>query len=178
MCKICELIQGGKYIYKDDVVAIIPSPTPCCKGHFLVVPSKHAVILEQLDDKTFATMMIAANRLAALLFETLNAEGTNILVRNGIPAGQVIEHIAIEVIPRYTQDDINLSWEPKQATQEDLARSAEELRTAIEQLEKTQQKSQQVLEGIKEQGVKEEIEGKEGKEGKEESIVRLPPRIP
>ena len=162
MCLVCQAINNGEYIYKDNNIAIIPSPMPCCKGHLLVVPIEHKVILEQLRDEVFASMMIAANKFSMLLFELLHPEGTNILVRNGLTAGQEIDHIAVEIIPRTSNDGINLSWNSKQRDLNELARNAEELRLALEQLNTKPQPKQE----------------KKEEEKKQETITRLNPRIP
>ena len=55
-----------------------------------------------------------------LLFELLKVHGTNIIMKNGIAAGQMISHASIHIIPRRSDDGLKLDWDLKQAAPEAL----------------------------------------------------------
>lgn len=120
-CIICEWIESKKnLLFEDDKIAVLLNPEPSSPGHILVVPKKHAPILEAVPDDVVGELFWNANRGSVCAFEALGAQGTNILVQNGIPAGQKVNHVIVHVIPRFESDDIPLTWQPKQLSPEQL----------------------------------------------------------
>jgi histidine triad (HIT) family protein len=121
-CRICELIRATKNkVYEDDVVVALLHDRPASVGHMLVIPKEHAAILEQVPDQTAARMFQVANRLSSVAFDALGAMGTNILLNNGIGAGQDENHCVLHVIPRRENDNLNLQWQPHQMSDDDLS---------------------------------------------------------
>ncbi len=192
MCEICKFIKEAA-LYNDGNIAVIPSPSPATKAHLLVVPVQHFTILEQLPDNLFIMMMAVANKLSSLIFETLNAEGTNIIVRNGVPANQHYPHIGVEVIPRFLNDNIQIIWETPQASDSELNAAKEELLNALRSIDEAaqakvksqtqskalQQPEQQVTNTTIVAQQKEKKENMEqGQREKKEKTFVLPPRIP
>ena len=55
-------------------------------------------------------------------------QGTNILIQNGLGAGQKVPHFAMEVIPRREEDGLQLQWPSKEMTEDELDISAQQLR--------------------------------------------------
>jgi hypothetical protein len=91
ICKILENKESFKVIYEDDLVFAILHESPAIDGHTLVIPKKHAPILEELDDKSIERLFVIANKISTSVFDTLGAHGTNILLNNGIDAGQELK---------------------------------------------------------------------------------------
>jgi diadenosine tetraphosphate (Ap4A) HIT family hydrolase len=120
-CKICQTIDNKSLsIYEDDKVSVLLISNSFSEGHLKVVPLKHYNILEQVDNDLLGYMMNIAIKFSSVVFETLGAQGTNILIQNGIPAGQVFPHFSIDVIPRKNNDGLNLKWEMNKAEHESL----------------------------------------------------------
>ena len=121
-CKVCELIQKKKrMVYEDDKIMALLAPKPCAVGHIWIVPKKHAPILEQIPDFVVANMFSKANKLSMICFENLGVQGTNILIQNGVAAGQSNDHCILHVIPRQENDGMNLLWKPKQLNEEEMS---------------------------------------------------------
>jgi diadenosine tetraphosphate (Ap4A) HIT family hydrolase len=57
-------------------------------------------------------MFQVANKISSVLFEKLNCHGTNILIQNGVGAGQINPRFSINVIPRFENDKLKLEWTP------------------------------------------------------------------
>ena len=114
-CEICELIKDkkAKRIFSDELIEIVMSPKPASLGHILIYPKEHKTILEQVPDNIVSHIFNAANKLSAVLFEALGEEGTNIIIQNGLDAGQTIPHFSINIIPRKENDGINFEWKPQ-----------------------------------------------------------------
>ncbi len=121
-CPYCEIIQQKKHIlYEDDkVVAFLPE-SGAVMGEVVVVPKEHRPIIEEVPDFVVGHAMVVANKVSVSIFEALSAHGTNILVSNGIPAGQTVAHFSIRVIPRSQNDGLNLQWQPKQLSEEEMS---------------------------------------------------------
>ena len=77
--------------------------------------------MEQVPDAELAKLFQVSNKVSSAIFENLGAQGTNIFVSNGIPAGQTVAHFTINVIPRKENDGVNLQWAPKQLTEEEMS---------------------------------------------------------
>ena len=121
VCDYCSALQQKELIvFQDDQLAVLFHPQPALKGHLLVIPKEHCPILEQVSHDVVASMFVHANKASLLLFEQLEAKGVNLLIQNGISAGQKTPHTAIEVIPRFFHDGLELSWDTKTLTEEDM----------------------------------------------------------
>lgn len=122
-CLFCKLIeQQANKIFENDKVYAMLSPEPAAPGHIIILPKQHAPILEAVPDFVVSDMFKIANKIGVAVFEGLSAHGTNLLVQNGTAAGQKHNHVMLHVIPRFDKDGVQLTWEPKEADQEELAR--------------------------------------------------------
>lgn len=120
-CIECEKIKQGKYlVYEDSSVIAMLSERPAAKGHVILFPKEHYAIIEQMPDELIGHMLSAANRISAACFRAAGAEGTNILINNGIAAGQKTGHASINIIPRAENDGLNLQWQTATANEDDL----------------------------------------------------------
>ena len=122
-CLFCQ-ISGGKVesrkVYEDDEILAILDINPASKGHTLVLPKEHYQILAQIPDDLASKLFNVTNKLAAILFDVVKAEGTNIFIANGQAAGQKSPHAVIHIIPRYEGDGVGLAWEPKKGDEKGL----------------------------------------------------------
>ncbi len=120
-CIICDLINEKKEtIYQDDKVVVLLVHKGFTIGHLKIVPKNHFNIFEQVPDEILSYMMTVANKFATILFDTFGLHGTNILIQNGVGAGQTIPHFSIDVVPRKANDGLNLKWDMNKASHESL----------------------------------------------------------
>ncbi len=122
-CEYCEIIEGkgrAEMLYQDDEVAVAIKDLVFSPGQITIFPKKHFTILESVPDNILAKCALAANKVSVSIFDGLGAQGTNVLVQNGISAGQKVPHFAIEVIPRQENDGLNLLWQPKQLMEDEM----------------------------------------------------------
>lgn len=121
-CVICDIIKSKKdVIYEDDVVFGYLSDTPSIDGHIVLAPKEHNPILEMVSQETLNHLFSVANKLSIILFESMKAKGTNIIVKNGISAGQFHPHFSVNIIPRFENDGINFQWTPKKYGEKELS---------------------------------------------------------
>ncbi|MBI4918619.1 HIT family protein [archaeon] len=114
-------------LFEGDKVIALLHPKPASIGHIIVLPKKHATIIEEVPDYVLPELFSVANKLSLTVFESLGVHGTNLLIQNGIPAGQKHTHMMLHVIPRQQNDGLNLMWQPKQGDDEQLTKIALQL---------------------------------------------------
>ena len=121
-CAFCQLIQKKvNALFEDEKVFAMISPEPATAGHILVLPKVHAPILEAVPDFVVGDLFKVANKIGMAVFEGLGVQGTNVLVQNGPLAGQKHNHAMLHVVPRFENDNLQLGWATKPASEEELA---------------------------------------------------------
>jgi histidine triad (HIT) family protein len=123
-CTFCQAVKGKsklEKVYEDDDSVAVLHPKPAAKGHVLVFSKKHYNIIEQIPDYEVGDLFKKVNKISSAIFEGVGAQGTNIMIQNGVAAGQEIPHICIHIIPRGENDGINFQWQPKQLTEEEMS---------------------------------------------------------
>ncbi len=122
-CDICQILKNKaafKFIYEDELCFAILHESPAIVGHILVIPKKHAAILEELDDNIIEHLYVISNKISTAIFDTLGAQGTNIILNNGTAAGQELPHVVINILPRQENDNIKLEWPTKKVSDAEL----------------------------------------------------------
>ena len=141
-CEYCEIIEGKKpaaKLYEDDKVVCVLSEMPATAGHILVIPKEHKPIFETLSDEMALHTFQMANKMSIALFQSIKAEGTNIITQNGLPAGQEVPHFCINVIARRAGDGLLFDWLPKKLTQDEMAQVEMQLKKELDKGEETAQ---------------------------------------
>ena len=122
-CPVCKMLKERKAetLYSDPKVVAFLADKPSAEGHIMLMTVEHYPIIELVPDYIVNHAFIIANKLASVIFEDLNAQGTNIMVNNGIAAGQELAHFIINIIPRKENDGIDFTWTPKQLDEQEMA---------------------------------------------------------
>lgn len=123
VCKICNMLQGKEKsfkIFEDDKAVAFLTDEPFTIGHIILTSKDHFPIIEQVPDELVGHLLNIANKISVVLFEKMQLGGTNILINNGIAAGQEMNHIIVNIIPRTQNDGINLNWEPKKISEDEM----------------------------------------------------------
>ncbi len=123
-CLLCQIIEGkipSKKVYEDDLILVVLDVNGANPGHCFILPKNHYPIIEQVPDVEIARMGNIANKISSAIFENLGVQGTNLFITNGVPAGQTVAHFMMHVIPRKEKDNVNLEWQPKQLTEEEMS---------------------------------------------------------
>lgn len=97
-CLFCSIANGDpdKLVWQNDFAAAFKDIHPQAPVHVLVVPKKHYLNLDELDDPDMAGKLLLAVREVA---HSLGLEGRwRVQVNNGRPAGQVIEHLHFHLL--------------------------------------------------------------------------------
>ena len=122
-CPFCKIVSGElptAKVYEDQDFVAFLDIRPANPGHTLIVPKKHYAFLPELPEELNSNFLQLVKIIAQAQIEALNAEGVNVLQNNGSIAGQVVPHIHFHVIPRFKDDNLSFSWEPKPMKEEQL----------------------------------------------------------
>lgn len=120
-CIFCHIISGkipAKKVYEDDKCLAILDINPATKGHVLLIPKEHHVVLQMLPEETIMHLGKITKMLSRTALRALGAEGTNIFIASGAVAGQKAPHAMIHIIPRNEKDRISCFELPEKAIQQ------------------------------------------------------------
>jgi len=159
-CEICDYASGKvklKKLYEDEEILAVFSPKPAAFGHAIVFPKKHLAILPQIPEEVVKKMFIVAQQLSGMIFEAVGAEGTNIMISEGVPAGQKHAHAMVHVIPRKKDDGLSFEWPQKQIPEDSMAKIYELLKVPQEMKVEKPSEVPKEPETLKKEGVKEKV---------------------
>ena len=98
-----KIIQGEipceKIIETDSDIAFLDI-NPCAAGHTLVIPKLEVERLEDLPETQTMSLMRTIQQVAKAVSTSFNGIDYNLILNNGVNAGQVIEHVHFHVLPR------------------------------------------------------------------------------
>ena len=121
-CIFCKIANGeipAATLYEDENFRVILDLGPASKGHALILPKFHAANIYELPDEMAAKVMILEKKMATAMTEALKCDGFNIVQNNGECAGQTVFHFHMHLIPRYKGDNVGITWNPGELTDED-----------------------------------------------------------
>ena len=132
-CLFCEIIAGktsAHFVYEDSTHVAIMDKYPIHRGHTLVMPRKHHEKIIDMTPMGVSELFIRVLPIARGVIEATNADGFNIGQNNGRAANQIIPHVHVHVIPRYSQ--VGVAW-PKRsvADEKELKELAAKIRSCI-----------------------------------------------
>lgn len=107
-CIFCKIVKGempATKLYENKQVLVFMDIKPVNQGHLLIIPKKHAELINEVDQKVSAEMFRLAKIMnSAVRSSGLKCEGVNFFLADGESAGQEIFHTHLHVIPRFKKD--------------------------------------------------------------------------
>ncbi len=123
-------------IIRDEELVVFFPFDAVVEGELVVAPLHAFKSFEDVPDVLVEKMFHVANKMSGSLFDLLGCHGTNLLIQNGSSAGQVSDSLFIRIIPRFDGDSLNLKWDAKQASSEDLESVVQSFKSFDEQKDK------------------------------------------
>lgn len=99
---------------------------PMAKGHTLVIPKQEVDYLFDLDDSTYADLMLFAKRTAVAIERTIACKRIGVAV-----LGLEVPHAHIHLIPINQEQDLSFSKPKLQLSASDMALIAEQIAAAF-----------------------------------------------
>lgn len=139
-CIFCQIIAGkvqSKKIFEDDETIAILDINPSNPGHILILPKEHYSIMPQMPDDIVEHIFVVAKALSNALLRGIGAQGTNIVVANGVAAGQRAQHFMIHVIPRMEKDDLQFTLPQNTIPEKELEQISKKLSKSLGKIKET-----------------------------------------
>ncbi|MBW2317648.1 MAG: HIT family protein [Deltaproteobacteria bacterium] len=134
-CIFCKIIGGeipSEKVYEDDKVFAFMDINPLNDGHVLIIPKSHAGTIHEIGEDDFLAVMSATHKLAAAVRKALNPDGINLLQLNGKAANQVVPHLHVHIVPRWSGDGLTISqWEIVAGNMEKVKNVAEQIKNSL-----------------------------------------------
>ena len=163
-CQYCNIVEGKEpaaILYEDNELLVVVRDSVITPGQITVFSRQHYPTLETVPDEILQRAAVLANKVSIAVFESLGSKGTNILIKNGLGAGQNIPHFGLEIIPRQDGDNLNLQWPARQLAEEEMDTTYLILKEEIGSLLNI---GKQKVEEPKQQIVAEQVKEEKGKE--------------
>ncbi len=122
-CIFCQIISGNvqsRKIYEDEHVLAVLDINPANPGHILVMPRDHYSIMPQIPEEEVGHIFLVAKMLSNASLRALEVQGSNIIVANGVAAGQRAQHFMVHLIPRKENDNLNFEVPQKNIPEKEL----------------------------------------------------------
>lgn len=134
-CIFCKIAAGeipSVRVYEDDRVFAFMDINPLSEGHLLIIPKAHAATIYEITEDDFLAVMSATHKLADAVKKALNPDGINLLQLNGRAANQVVPHLHMHIVPRWSGDGLTISqWDMVAGDMENIKAVAEKIQGEI-----------------------------------------------
>lgn len=103
-CVFCKIIKGkipSYTLYEDKIVKAFLDVNPDSNGHMLIIPKKHILDLNEIDEDTLSHIMSIAKRYRLILEEKLEIDGLTLIQNNGMI--QEVKHFHLHLKPYYKE---------------------------------------------------------------------------
>jgi len=174
-CIFCQIIIGkvqSRKVYEDEEVIAILDVNPANPGHILIIPKEHYSIMPQIPDDEIGHIFAVAKALSNSSLRALEVQGSNIIVANGVAAGQRAQHFMVHLIPRKENDNLNFQIPQKTIPEDELKKITEMLSESLG--EKSEEEVVPALPKIPRKVVEADFKEKEPGKKKKEARYKQP----
>ncbi len=108
-CIFCRIVNGeikSEIVMTSNNFIAIKDIKPVSEGHILIISKKHYVTLLDLPDNLGDELLKFTKSIASILLESKMGDGFNIIMNNLEPAGQIVKHAHLHIIPRKENDGL------------------------------------------------------------------------
>ncbi len=134
-CIFCKIVSGeipSARVYEDDRVLAFMDINPLNDGHMLIIPKAHAATIHEISEADFLAVMSATRKLASAVNKALGPEGMNLMQLNGKAANQVVPHLHVHIVPRWSGDGLTVSkWDIVPGDMEKVKAVAEQIKSEM-----------------------------------------------
>lgn len=103
-CKIVERHISARIISQNDNAIAFLDAFPLSLGHTLIIPKRHYSKVQDMNSEYSSAMFDLLRVVTEAVEKVTRAKASTIAIHNGVEAGQVILHVHIHIIPRFSGD--------------------------------------------------------------------------
>jgi ATP adenylyltransferase len=108
-CFFCRKLKEKKtppslILYRGECVFVVMNKYPYTNGHLMVVPNRHCVDFEQLNDDELKELFDLLKASTKVLKTSLRPHGFNIGMNIGKVGGAGEDHLHLHIVPRWEGD--------------------------------------------------------------------------
>ncbi len=103
-CVFCDILCGerdGHFVYRDDHHVAFLDRYPIDRGHTLVVPRRHHVLITDMGPAEVGRLYSVVPGIARAVLKATAADAFSVGQNNGAAARQIVPHVHVHIIPRY-----------------------------------------------------------------------------
>lgn len=134
-CIFCSIIKdelGAIRVFENSDFIAFMDKYPINRGHALVLPKNHHESIFTMSDDEVGKLFSTVSFLSKGIMKALDAKGLNIGQNNGKAANQIVPHVHVHIIPRYSYDSPNGRWPSRNLiSDEELEKIAEKIRLSL-----------------------------------------------
>ncbi|MGG1516874.1 HIT family protein [Paenibacillus oryzisoli] len=123
-CLGCQLANGevqAHVVYENERITCLLDIAPINEGHVLIMPKRHIVEAEEMDEETMRAVMLAAKQISRGLKACFAPDGISMMQNGGV--FNDLGHYHLHVFPRYRGD--GFGWVEANAANEAAKRLVE-----------------------------------------------------
>ena len=103
----CIFCKNLPKVLENELAYVLYDIKPITKGHMLVIPKRHhTTVFESTPDEIYAVFELI-QKAKVLLIKEHNPDGFNIVANCGEPAGQIVMHAHVHLLPRYKGQSVD-----------------------------------------------------------------------
>ncbi len=132
-CVFCKIAAGEipcHKVYEDVRHIAFMDMGQVNPGHVIVALKSHRETILELEEEQAAAIFQVVNRIAKAVQHEFNPDGMTVLQANRKAGWQTIPQFHFHVLPRHTEDGVNLTWPAKNPPAEELAKLAGRIKVA------------------------------------------------
>jgi histidine triad (HIT) family protein len=120
-------------VYEDKHTFAFLDIGPLSRGHTLLLPKERRRYLHELSEEAGTAVGRILPRLCRAVMRASGAEAYNVLVNTGAPAGQVVTHVHIHIIPRFADTGLKMGWNAGKLDDDEAKKLIADIRAALEE---------------------------------------------
>jgi len=133
-CLFCDIVAGkvkAHFVYGDKTHVAVMDKYPIQRGHTLVIPRDHHERITDMNTEDVSLLFSKIPVIARAILEVTEADGFNIAQNNGKAANQIIPHVHVHIVPRYSST--GATWTKRMISKDnDLENLATKIRKHVE----------------------------------------------
>jgi histidine triad (HIT) family protein len=109
-CKIINKSIPNAIIYEDEKFLVFLDRYPINYGHALLIPKDHFETILEMPLNLVGEMYSLVPQIAKSIINTIDGNGFNVSQNNGRSANQIIPHVHVHIVPRFSLEKVKGQW--------------------------------------------------------------------